>query len=91
MYRAGRTTRHHPEERIVKALKFFARLFNDPKFEIYWAILFLSALISHIVGHTTRTADGWHMSLSGWDVAYAAAMAISFVWSFRTWWREGRA
>lgn len=75
----------------MKALKFVARLFNDPKFEIYWAILFLSALISHIVGHTTRTADGWHMSLSGWDVAYAAAMAISFVWSFRTWWREGRA
>ena len=75
----------------MKALKFVAGLFNKPKFEIFWAIVFLAALISHISKHTTRTADGWHLSLVGWDVAYVAVMAIAVVYSVRRWWREGRA
>lgn len=75
----------------MKALKFVAGLFNKPKFEIYWAIVFLAALISHISKHTTRTADGWHLSLVGWDVAYVAVMAIAAVHSAVTWWRKGRA
>lgn len=75
----------------MKALKFVAGLFNKPKFEIYWAIVFLAALISHISKHTTPTADGWHMSLTGWDFVYAAVMAIAAVHSAVTWWRKGRA
>lgn len=75
----------------MKALKFVAGLFNKPKFEICWAIVFLAALISHISKHTERTADGWHLSLVGWDVAYVAVMAIAVVYSVRRWWREGRA
>lgn len=75
----------------MKALKFVAGLFNKPKFEIFWAIVFLAALISHISKHTERTADGWHLSLVGWDVAYVAVMAIAVVYSVRRWWREGRA
>lgn len=74
----------------MKALKFFAGLFNKPKFEIFWAILFLAALISHISKHTTRTADGWSTSLIGWDFAYAAVMAFAAGHSAVVWWRKGR-
>lgn len=90
MYRAGRTTRHLQRKGILKLLKSIAGLFNNPKFEIYWAILFMAAIVSHIFRHTTRTADGWHLSLTVWDVAYVVLMVIAVVWSFRTWWREGR-
>lgn len=67
----------------MKALKFVVGLFTNPKFEICWAIVFLAALISHISKHTTRTADGWNLSLAGWDFAYAAVMAFAFVLSAR--------
>ncbi len=75
----------------MKALKFVVGLLNNPKFELAWAAVFLSALISHISRHTTHTADGWHTSLVGWDFAYASVMVIAIVWSVRRWWREGRA
>ena len=75
----------------MKALKFVAGLFNKPKFEICWAIVFLAALISHISKHITPTANGWNLSLVGWDAIYAIVMAVAAVHSAVRWCREGRA
>lgn len=67
----------------MKLLRAIFRCFTDPRYEWAWAIVFLAALISHISKHTTRTADGWNLSLAGWDFAYAAVMAFAFVLSLR--------
>lgn len=78
----------------MKALKAIYAFFTEPKFEAIWAVIWLALFISSIVKHTTRTADGWHLSLAGWDLAFALMTAFCFSWSFCTaihYWSKGRA
>lgn len=59
----------------MKALKFIHALFTEPKFEAAWTVIFLVAFVHHIASHATHTADGWNVTLAGWNLAYAILTA----------------
>lgn len=75
----------------MKALKAIGRFFTEPKFEIYWAAIWLAMLIHRLVTHATHTATGWNISLSGWDAIFVAMTHALFIFSAARWWYRGRA